>query len=159
MIEPQQFRLEIIRPVLAHLELGAEDSAETLLLGTAVTESGLCYLRQHGGGPALGAYQIEPASHVDVYINFLDFPRWFELRARVRALVFPAMSSERQLICNLAYATAIARIIYWRRPEPLPALDDLDGLAGYWKNHFNTRAGAGRRDDFLRKAGKYLLGA
>ena len=41
----------------------------------------------------------------------------------------------------MGYATAVARLIYWRVPRPLPAASDLDGLAAYWKTHYNTAAG------------------
>ena len=58
------FRADVIQPTLAHLD--GDDAprfqglaAENLLLGTALVESGLHYLHQLGGGPALGIYQIE----------------------------------------------------------------------------------------------------
>lgn len=157
MIDPQQFRALIVRPTLERLGQYSP-AAEALLLGTAVVESGLTYLVQHGGGPALGVYQVEPATHDDVFVNFLN------ARSRLREQViatsqFKSMVGTppaRQMVANLAYATAIARQVYWRQPEPLPAAGDIEGLARYWKDHFNTRAGAGRRVDFVRKAGKYL---
>lgn len=55
------------------------------------------------------------------------------------------------LITDLAYATAMARLVYYRRPEPLPEAHDLDGLARYWKAHFNTDLGAGTVEGFLSK--------
>jgi hypothetical protein len=61
-----------------------------------------------------------------------------------------------QLAWNLGYATAIARLVYYRRPEPLPHADDLAGLARYWKVHFNSHLGAGAPEDFLTRAGPIL---
>ncbi len=146
MIDPDQFRELVIRPTLAGLELGSP-AAETLLLGTALTESGLVYLTQHGGGPARGVYQIEPATHDDLGDNWLAFrPTWWSALDRFLA---PRPGRHDQLVCNLAYATAVARLIYYRRPEPLPHAEDLAGLAHYWKDHFNTSAGKGRPEDFV----------
>ena len=57
----------------------------------------------------------------------------------------------------MGYATAVARLIYWRVPRPLPAANNLDGLAAYWKTHYNTRLGDGREPKFvqaLRKHGR-----
>jgi len=59
-----------------------------------------------------------------------------------------------QLVHNLAYATAIARVIYWRRPEALP--EAAAGLAKYWKDHYNTHLGAGKEKDFIRKLTPHL---
>jgi hypothetical protein len=41
-------------------------------------------------------------------------------------------------------------------PEPLPAADDLESLARYYKAHFNTVKGKAKVEDFLRKAGSIL---
>lgn len=161
MIHPRHFRERVIRPVLAALAQAEpridSDAAEALLLGTAVTESGLVYLVQHGGGPALGLYQIEPATHRDLYHSYLRYqPALREAAIRLAAQRDWQKPDDAQLVANLAYATAIARLIYWRRPEALPAAGDTASLGEYWKTHFNTRAGAGRAADFSRKAGKYL---
>ena len=43
----------VIRPALSKINLWSP-SAEELVLGTAIVESGLTYLRQWGDGPALG---------------------------------------------------------------------------------------------------------
>ena len=50
----------VIRPALKKLRLWSP-SAEELVFGTAIVESGLTYLKQHGDGPALGLWQVEPA--------------------------------------------------------------------------------------------------
>jgi len=58
--------------------------------------------------------------------------------------------SDAMLITDLAYATAIAQVIYLRAPMRLPAPDDLHGLAGYWKRYYNnTSAGKGTVEKWL----------
>ncbi len=148
MLDPGQFRRLVIRPALQAIGL-CSPAAERLLLGTALTESGLRHLHQVDG-PALGIFQIEPATHADVWANYLAYRE--NLASRVASL-----ASERprldQLVWNLVYATAIARLIYYRRPEPLPAADDLAGLARYWKAHFNTALDRIHRIDRTRDVG------
>ncbi|MEE8501003.1 MAG: hypothetical protein V3S27_10560 [Kiloniellales bacterium] len=152
MLDPGQFRRLVVRPALQAIGL-CSPAAERLLLGTALTESGLTWLAQKGGGPALGIFQIEPATHADVWTNYLAYRENLASRVASLASEQPRLG---QLVWNLAYATAIARLIYYRRPEPLPAAADLAGLARYWKAHFNSALGAGSAEDFLTRAGPVL---
>ena len=62
----------VIAPALEKIGLWSR-AAEELVLGTAIIESGLTYLKQHGDGPALGLWQVEPATHDDLYTNFLNY--------------------------------------------------------------------------------------
>ena len=154
-MNPIHFRELVIRPALDFLGAPYDSEAATnLLLGTAVVESGLRFLTQHGGGPALGVYQIEPATHDDMYSSFLDYRGDLKTKVMRRATDAPL---EEQLVTNLTYATIIARLKYWRAPAPLPAADDLAGLADYWKRHFNSMAGAGRTEKFIAAYRKHIL--
>lgn len=153
MLDPEQFRLRVIRPSLKRLCLHSP-AAEVLLLGTAITESRLSALVQKGRGPALGLYQIEPATHSDIWRNYLAFRPI--VATRVLTLAAGAIGRSEQLVWNLAYATAIARLVYRRRPEPMPPAGDIPGLAAYWKAHFNTVAGKGSAAKFIERAGPYL---
>lgn len=154
MLSPKDFRYCILRPTLQHLELWSEAS-ENLLLGTALTESGLKWLKQKGSGPGLGLFQIEPRTHDNFWKNYLSRSSKIELKARILWLTSRAPLYE-QLVTNMAYATAMARIIYWRRTEPLPEASDLRGLAEYWKAHYNTHLGAGKVEHFVRKLRPYM---
>jgi len=149
-MKPADFHARVIQPTLGHLGLRS-DGAERLLLGTAMTESRLWHLVQMNGGPALGVYQVEPATHDDIRRYLLHRRR---LGSLVDSLLAPWPTPETQLITNLAYATAIARVIYWRKPEPLPTVDDIPGLAAYWKLHFNTPAGHGQTAHFIQALGR-----
>lgn len=153
MIRPAEFRLMVVRPALTHVGLWSE-AAENLLLGTAVQESGLRHLRQIGNGPARGLYQIEPATEDDVWRNFLAYRR--ALAERVGTLLAPAPSRVEQLVTNMAYATAIARLVYLRDPAPLPDAGDVPGLARTWKRCFNTEKGGGSAAAFILNYKEYL---
>ena len=78
------------------------------------------------------------------------------MAARVLSLAAAGLRQPAQLVWNLGYATAMARLVYRRRPEPLPAAEDIPGLAAYWKAHFNTAAGRGTAAKFIDSAGPFL---
>lgn len=153
MINPKHFREYVVRPVLMQLEpeIPYSKAAENLLVGTAAHESKLTYLRQLGGGPAMGLYQMEPNTHVDIWDNYLAYNE--ALSSKVRSFAsqrWPATGLHEELITNLAYATAMARVHYWRQPQPMPDADDLTALSGYWKRWYNTYKGAGTTFQFIK---------
>jgi len=126
------------------------DSAENILVGTFLAESlinGQTYLRQLGGGPALGPYQMEPATHDDIFYRY--FSKRPAIAGRVKQLLANAPGPIFQLASNLAYATAMCRVRYWMAPRRLPEADDIEGLAAYWKQHYNTPLGAGTAPKFV----------
>lgn len=142
---PDDFRAEIIDPVLKLLDLHSA-AASNLMLGTALVESGLVHRRQKGGGPARGLFQIEPATFDDIYRRYL--PRRTHLLARVNGLLRPNMTPAGQLYDNDRFGCAIARLKYWMCPLPLPASGDLPALAAYWVRHYNA-GGKGTVEKFL----------
>ena len=153
-MDADHFRAFVVRPALLRLGLHSA-AAETLLVGTALVESGgLRWLRQRGGGPALGLFQIEPATHDDVWTNFLRYRD--PLADKAAAFAAPWPSRHEQLITNPAYACVVARLIYYRAPAPLPKADDLVGLARYWKAHYNTALGAGTVPGFLKAYSRFV---
>jgi hypothetical protein len=148
-MNPRQFRDYIVAPAITRIG-ACSRSAEQLLMGTALAESGLVHIQQTGGGPALGVFQMEPATHDDIWENFLRFKPG--LLNDLKGLTMRDMDLHEQLRGNLFYAAAMCRIHYLRVREPLPAPDDWPGFAAYWKDHYNTRAGAGTVEGFLQKA-------
>ena len=58
-LDAKQLRELVIKPALLEIELWSE-AAEELVLGTAIVESRLSFIKQLGSGPALGFWQIEP---------------------------------------------------------------------------------------------------
>ena len=117
-IDVSQLRKYIIQPTLRGLGMYSQ-AAENLLLGTAAQESGFKFLHQLGGGPALGIYQMEPATERDIWDNYLAYREQIAKKVQVLCIKEPAPSYE--LIGNLYYATAMARIHYRRVSEPLPS--------------------------------------
>ena len=100
-----QIRSLVIRPALSKINLWSP-SAEELVLGTAIVESGLTYLRQWGDGPALGLWQVEPSTQNDLYTNFLNYRP--ELGSALMKLRAPNLSMDENLATNLMYRMRFA---------------------------------------------------
>lgn len=151
MINISQLISLVIEPTLKELNMHSA-SAVNLLAGTALVESDLTYLKQRYNGPALGIYQLEPLTHSDLWGYLSRKP---ELSGLVRGMAgykyHGTNVPPEEVIHNLGYATAMARIHYWRIPSKLPEPDDLNGLASYWKRHYNTMKGAGHIFDYVDK--------
>ncbi len=152
------FTRKIIDPALSALGLDPPEQAEAvrqLLLGTALQESGLRHLRQLANrdgsrGPALGYFQMEPATHDDIWATFLAFRP--PLAARVRAAAGSAgRPGAEMLLHNHVYAAVMARLRYRRAPGALPAAGDVRAMGAYWKAHYNTALGKGRASEFEAK--------
>lgn len=154
-----QLANNVVRPTLARLGFNDGPIGLNLLLGTAAQESGGAYLAQRPTGPALGLWQIEPATHQDVLTNFAAF--WPALMTTLAGFAAATPPRDLQLASNLAYACAVARLIYHRASAPLPASFDPALLGANWKQHYNTAGGGGSVDEFvgnfaLRVAGQQV---
>jgi hypothetical protein len=146
-LDVDQIRLYIIRPVLQRLDLHSP-SAENLVLGTALQESRASYIRQIKG-PAMGIYQMEPATHYDLHRNFLRYNTPLKIRVNQYAGFFSGdLPDPAELIGNLYYATAMCRIHYRRLKAPLPTNEPY-ALAQYWKDFYNTKLGKGTVEQAL----------
>lgn len=120
------FRDRIIEPVLNDIGYYSP-AAANLLLGTALHESGALRYVHQDGGPAMGAYQMEPATLADLFENGLGSRKHLLMRYSEGAL----LPTDPVNLYNVRYATVAARLQYYRQPEALPDADDLDGLAAY----------------------------
>jgi hypothetical protein len=155
MSKLNDFRLNVIKPVLAQMG-AANNAAEELLLGTAIQESlFLKYRVQMGGGPAVSYFQMEPATHNDIWNNYLKYRS--ELAAKAIAfLSSPDADKIKELEMNDQYATAMARIHYMRVPAKLPDTGDVAAQANYWKQYYNTSKGKGKPSEYIEKWNHYL---
>ena len=133
-------------------------SALNLLLGTAAVESEMgLYLYQTHGGPARGIFQQEPKDVFDIWDRYLRY------RGKLRFLVGEVTgvfnADEKHLPGNMLFQIVMARVHYRRIPFSLPRHDNIEGLAHYWKSHWNTCEGKGTVEDFISKYNKYVKGA
>lgn len=140
---------EIIAPTLKEIGLYS-DTALNLVTGTGLVESGYRVTTQYGGGPALGWFQMEPATHDDIWRNYLVYRKG--LAQKILSLLpenlSPASSKfHPQASCLIypAYAAAMCRVKYLRSPLPLPK-NTAFNLCQYWKQVYNTPLGKGQVD-------------
>ena len=150
-MDSNQLRLAI-KVILTDLEvttgIPCSDSAIELLMLTAAVETNCGeYIFQIGEGPARGIFQMEPATEKDIWENYIRYKDY-------RLALYNKYTNS-LLAYHLDYAIVMTRIHYLRVKEPLPEADDIDGLANYWKEYYNTSAGKGTRAEARRKYLKY----
>lgn len=158
-INTQQLRQYVVAPSLKLLQVYSKSAEELLILTAAQESHSGTYLHQLGRGPACGIFQMEPNTHDDIWLNYLKYKP--ELAGLVQQLELPefmgAMVGSAQEMCgNLYYAAAMCRMHYLRVKEPLPAHTDLNGLAKYWKDHYNTFQGAGTAAEAISNYNRFV---
>ncbi|USD64224.1 hypothetical protein [Vibrio sp. SCSIO 43136] len=159
----KQLLEEVVRPTLKKLGMHSA-SAEQLVMGTIAQESRGKYIKQLGSGPALGLAQMEPSTHDDIWLHYLNYKpvlaeKVSELGSVVNMRSFGGQRSPShlELVTNLAYMVAMCRIHYRRKREPLPKAGDIAALGHYWKTHYNTPLGKGTVSEFVEHFPKELF--
>jgi hypothetical protein len=113
--------------------------AEELLLMLAAHESGLGRHLHQIGGPALGLYGMEPATEADVWASYVGYRQG--VADKIAALCGLCGPSTEQLQYNPIYATVMARLKLYQCPGKLPPTHDINAMAAYAKQHYNTPLG------------------
>ncbi len=150
-MNPQQLHDYIIKPTLQYMG-GNYYSKESafLLLCTAAIESNCGEYIKQINGPALGIWQMEPATHNDIWDHsdafncnlFID---------KMNSLQSSVLDGDDDLALLPMYACAMARLKYSMDPNPLPKLTgvtstDLNSFYNYYKRVYNTELGASTYD-------------
>lgn len=162
-LEPKQVLERVVRPALRALAIAAPyvdgDAGERLVMGTGAQESmRFRYLKQLGKGPALGLFQMEPATYKDIWTRWLPSQPRLENALQALAIrLVDGVPPVDELCGNLCFAAAMCRAHYLRVPKPLPARGDARALAEYWKKYYNTPLGAGTPEEFLRAYNAVVL--
>lgn len=147
-LDPRQLLEYVIRPTLKAINLWTR-SAERLVLGTGAYESGLRQIRQFGNGPALGLWQMEPATYDSLWNDLIDGKP--ELKRSILALGHYSEAPESsRLISDLALGAAMCRVRYLWDPHPLPDPDDKVAMGETYKRGYNTHLGKGTVGGFIR---------
>ena len=137
---------KIIKLALQHLGLDSE-AARSLIYRTGKAESGYKTLLQYGSGPALGFFQMEPDTAIDIWDNYVMYrPKY---RDKLYALGFDEGALEFCLLSNIGLQAAFCRLHYRRVPSALPKSDDLKEQAKYWKIYYNSHLGKGTIKHFM----------
>ena len=126
---------QFIRKTLQDAKLPCSVDAVELLLMIAAHESQGFRFVQQSVGPALSLYQLEPVAMVEVQRYMGTRPEKFGHLYKLRAASFELLNFDQ------AMATQAARIYLMRLPDKLPDRTDVDGMARYAKEHWNTASG------------------
>lgn len=145
-LDPRQLLELAVRPALSIMGPAySTPAAEQLVMGTAAVESGFVWLKQHGTGPALGLWQMEPFTFRDLRNRTPE-----GLRLAIALLAGGPVIEPDCVAWNLRFGAAMCRLKYRDDPHPLPRAGDVRGLALTWKRVYNSPLGAGKVDDFER---------
>jgi len=151
MFEKNAFRAEIA-DTLKKIGLHSDNAVE-LLMGTCAQESAFGkYNRQLGGGPALGVFQMEPATFNDIVRNYLFYKQ--ELYLRILDVCDLNAYNANDLVTNVQFAICMSRVHYLRVKSPIPST--LPGWAAYWKKYYNTELGKGKVEEFIENYKLYV---
>ena len=158
---------DLVQETLKEIELHSSE-AVNLILGTIAQESRLGhYIKQLGGGPALGICQMETNTHNDIWYNYLKYKKCIarklenitcsdikiDTTKELPIIKYPLADEMRW---NLKYAIAMCRIHYLRVKEPIPF--GIQDQAKYWKKYYNSYLGAGTEKEYIENYNKYVIG-
>lgn len=153
----EELRLRAVRPALERIGMWSAVAEQALLLIAAHESGGFKHREQIGGGPGLGLWQVERATHDDNFRNFLD------ARPALRGLVVDLKSAidadpYAELRDNDLYCCAHARLVLWRRKFAWPAdPDDVAAIADIWGRHYQTSNDPEKIARFIADARRYVL--
>ncbi len=141
---------------LSAVTLLAATCAQETNMGSALVQDGLEFWKNGGvrkGG--LGIFQMEEPTHDDIWKNFIAFKP--SLRNQLKSY-YPTIDAS-IMIYDMQYAAIMARLQYYRVSEAIPEASDLNGLANYYLDHYNTANGAATRDEFIANYNHYAATA
>ncbi len=145
---------QIIRVALQPMELWSH-AAEEILLMTAAHESHLGRSLEQIRGPARGLYQMEMATLWDIWDN------WLKYRSEIITQIINITGIDGpdlgHLQYNPIYSTIMARLHYRRAPGALPEPYDVDGMAEYAKEYYNTPAGKATMEQYILDYSRLVL--
>jgi hypothetical protein len=156
---PKQIIELVIYPALVSIGYGDKASVQ-LVSGTCAQESDMgAYIKQVDG-PALGLFQMEPATHTDIWMNYLRYHQ--ELVKKICQIAYIPVPNigvvpyDETLMYNMKYAAIMCRLKYLMNKESIPSFGSVIDQANYWKKYYNTAAGKGDVQAYLVNFDKYL---
>ena len=125
------------------------DDALALVVRTGMAESGYRALKGYGeGNPAIGFWQIEPATMNDMITNYIKYRSHYKKNLISLGMNF-GKDKIISVMSNMAIQAALCRLHYRRDKDPIPSWDDLEAQGKYWKKVYNTFEGRGTVDHFV----------
>ena len=131
------------------------DQYVALVMLTAQTESDFgLVVKQYNSGPALGWFQMEPATEKDLWENYIKYRP--KIKQIMEQISHKNVLNTSQLQTNIAYATLMCSLQYKRYVDSgrikLPAANDRKEQARVWKKVYNTHHGKGTIEKTMHKS-------
>ena len=121
--------------------------ARELIFRTGMAESGYRALEQRGGGPAVGYFQVEPATIDDTIANYVTYRQG--IQTKLWSLGFDDKDSVLRVMGSIPLQVAFCRLKYRRDRYALPPSGNLEAQGKYWKRVYNTHKGKGTVEHFM----------
>jgi hypothetical protein len=137
---------KIIDWTLKYLDMYSEDASE-LVYRTGMAESSYNHLSQMNDGPAIGFWQCEPKTMLDIMDNYVSYRK--NIEAKIYNLGYNKEEPKMSLLSNLALQVAFCRLKYRRDKHPIPKKENIEEQAKYWKRIYNTHLGKGTIEHFI----------
>ena len=139
---------KIVKETLDKLDMNSVDALE-LIMRTGKAETGYRALMGYGkGNPALGFWQVEPATMFDTWENYVMY------RPKIRDVLWQLGLNDGDmkfsLLTNIALQAAFCRLKYRRDSNPIPPASNMVAQAEYWKRVYNSELGRGTIEHFLK---------
>gem|GEM_PF-389266 len=150
-LSSQADALNLARQVCACLDDNPDSLGVALLLETACAETQLGSYPDHYTDEGHGLLQADNIGLKDVLARCREHHRQ-KVREQLGFDVANITASDLQT--SPLKAMVIARLHYKLRPEPIP--ESLEERAHYWKQFYNSTAGAGTPEHYLKSAKEYL---
>ena len=148
--------LEMARDVCQRLTPKNACEAYALLAGTMCAETGLTTTRDTYEAQGRGVVQFDEIRFNDVR-KYIAVTRP-ELRATIKELYgidFAGIGFGLVLDCSPLVCLIACRVGYMMIPEKLPPKDAILHQAKYWKKHWNSSAGAGTPEHYIKAVQKH----
>ncbi|AWY02821.1 hypothetical protein [Alteromonas phage JH01] len=150
-VASQDHLVNSARQVVA--KLGGGRNALILMLGTCAAETHCAsYPDRHPEKLGVGLGQCDEIALVDVkaHIRPHDSIAMQELGYDIQNVKLEDLALDPLL------AFAIMRLVYKRKPEPLPSCSDLEAQGRYWKKYYNSALGAGTASKYVEEYKNYV---
>lgn len=151
-MNPNDIR-RIIQATLQRTPWYSRDVEELLFFTAAVETNCGQFLFQVGGGPALGIFQMEPRTAMDIL-------EWGQGRPSVGPVMGFWVPTGHDITVDLAgnipLQVVLGRLLYLRTPEPIPAYTDHEGIWNLYKKRWNTPLGAAKKPECMAKYLSFL---
>src|SRR5271156_932006 len=144
MLNVNQLRDLIVKPVLLDLVAFSEDALELLLFTCAVESVGGTFLKKSKGS-ALGIFCMRPNTYNHLWQTYI-FKKSDILTKLISNFNINQMPPEDRMIYDLRFATAMARIFYMTINETIPNNNDIDAMWDYYTKYYNKDTASSEKE-------------